>query len=187
MPSREQIYAMLKFSKRDNNFFSTLPPELIREIATFDEGPNSDIGKALKYAAYARQDDVAALLKMLDDNPGLLLETGNVKTPGGDEIRRVTIYEFALGAGDYELAEKVQSYFSKIKTKDAEQQRICQYERYKPHIDGMLEQKSYDLGPLIQIIKDASAEDVTALLKKDMTVEFIHQSSHVIIWSLLVF
>ncbi|CAM4500889.1 MAG: hypothetical protein LEGION0403_FIIPPAGN_02921 [Legionella sp.] len=76
-----------------------------------------------------------------------------------------------MGAGDYELAEKVQSYFSKIETKDAEQQRICQYERYKPHIDGMLKQEPYNLSPLIQLIKDASAEDVTALLNKDMTRE----------------
>lgn len=171
MPSREQTYAMLILNARNNNFFSTLPTELIREIARFDEGPNSDIGKALNYAAYARQEDVTELLKMLDENPSLLLETGNVKTPGGDEIQRVTIYEFALGAGDYELAEKVQGYFSKIQAKDAEQQRICQYERYKPHIEGMLKQNPYDLGPLIKIIKEASAEDVKALLDKDMTRE----------------
>lgn len=169
MPSREQTYAMLILNKHTNNFFSTFPPELIRDISTFDEGPNSDIGKALKYAAYARKEDVEALLEMLGNNPSLLLETGNVITPGGDEIRRVTIYEFALGAGDYELAEKVQSYFSTIGTKDAEQQRICQYERYKPHIEGMLKQEPYDLKPLIKLIKEASAEDVTALLNKDMT------------------
>lgn len=171
MPSREQTYAILKYSMRENNFFSPLPTDLIKEIAKFDEGPNSDIGEALKYAAYAREEDVEALLKMLEANPNLLLETGNVITPGGDEIKRVTIYEFALGAGDYDLAEKVQGYFSKIKAKDAEQQRICQYERYKPHIDGMLKQKPYDLTPLIELIKEASAEDVTALLNKDMERE----------------
>ncbi|MCL5272275.1 MAG: hypothetical protein M1486_02990, partial [Gammaproteobacteria bacterium] len=171
MLSREQIYTMLMLRNREGNFFSTLPLELIKEISTFDEGPSSDIGKALEYAAYARKEDVDALLKMLDDNPRLLLETGNVKTPGGDDIRRVTIYEFALGAGDYELAEKVQGYFSKIKTNDTEQQRARQYERYKPHIEGMLEQKPYDLTPLIDLIKKASAEDVTALLNKDMTGE----------------
>jgi hypothetical protein len=164
MLSREQLYAMLMIRNREDTIFSTLPTELIREIRGC---ANSDVGQALQYAAYARKEDVEALLKMLDENPTLLLQRADVKTPGGDEIRNVTIYELVLGAGDYELAKTVQSYFSEIT--DGEQQRIRQYERYKPHIEGMLKQKPYDLTPLIDLIKQASAEDVTALLNKDMT------------------
>lgn len=164
MLSREQVNTMLVLRQRENSLFSPLPTELIRDIIEWENG---DIAQALQYAAYARKEDVAALLKMLEADPNLLLDAGHVKTPGGDEIRNVTIYELVLGTGDYELAKMVQPYFSNIN--DGEQQRIRQYERYKPHIEGMLEQKPYDLIPLIDLIKQASAEDVTALLNKDMT------------------
>jgi hypothetical protein len=169
MLSREEVYTMLMLRNRNNTLFSTLPIELIQEISNQDQDPNSTIAKALHHAAYARQEDVDALLVLLEANPKLLLQAGNVKTPGGDEIRRVTIYEFLLGAGDYELAEKVQGYFSKIE--NGEQQKSRQYERYRPHIEGMLKQQPYDLTELIKIIKEASAEDVGALLNKDMTRE----------------
>ncbi|KTD63446.1 hypothetical protein [Legionella shakespearei] len=167
MLSREEVYTMILLRNRNNNIFSKLPIEIILEISDFGQNPNSDIANALHHAAYARQEDVTALLAMLDKNPSLLLQAGNVVTPGGDEWKRVTIYEFLLGAGDYELAKQVQEYFSKIE--QGEQRRIAQYERYKPHIEGMLTQKPYDLRPLIELVKQASAEDVTALLNKDMT------------------
>ncbi len=123
----------------------------------------------MRHAAYAKKEDVAALLGMLKADPSLLLQAGNVITPGGDEIRRVTIYEFLLGAGDYELAKEVQGYFSKIEY--GEPQRIRQYERYKPHIDGMLTQKPYDLEPLIELIKKSTPQEVATLLNKDFTGE----------------
>jgi hypothetical protein len=166
MLSREQIYTMLLMRNRENTIFSEFPVELIREIRGL---ANSDVAQALQYAAYARKEDVEALLKMLDENPTLLLQRADVKTPGGDEIRDVAIYELVLGAGDYELAKMVQPYFSKIK--DGEEHQIHQYESYRPHIEDMLKQKPYDLGPLIDLIKKASAKDVTALLEKHMTHE----------------
>lgn len=169
MISREEIYTMLILRQRQDTLFSTLPIELIQEISDYGQDPNSDIAKALHHAAYARKEDVEALLTMLDKNPRLLLQAGNVTTPGGDEIRRVTLYEFLLGAGDYELAGIVQVYFDKIV--HGEQERIRQYERYRPHIEGMLTQKPYDLEPLIELIKKATPEQVRALLNKDMTDE----------------
>ncbi|MBN9231419.1 MAG: hypothetical protein J0I93_11280 [Legionella sp.] len=156
---------MLK--KRGDTLFSVLPIELIKEISEYGQSPNSDIATALKYAAYARKEDVDALKKMLDANPRLLLEAGNVQTPGGDEIRHATLYEFLLGAGDDELAGIVQGYFAKLD--NGGQERVRQYERYKPHIEGMLTQKPYGLSPLIELIKKATPEQVTALINKDMT------------------
>ena len=167
MISRDQIRTMLLLRKRENNFFYNLPLELIRELCDYGQDPNSDIAKALHHAAYARQKDVATLIDMLETNPRLVLLAGNVQTPGGDEVRRVTLYEFLLGAGDYELAGIVQGYFNKID--QGEQERIRQYERYRPHIEGMLTQKPYDLLPLIELIKKATPEQVKALLNKDMT------------------
>lgn len=169
MITRDQIYTMLKLRNRENTVFSDLPDDLIREISDHGQAPNTGIATALKYAAYARKEDVKALLVLLDEDPSLLLQAGNVQTPGGDEVRRVTLYEFLLGAGDFELAGIVQSYFANID--NGEQERIRQYERYRPHIESMLTQKPYNLGPLIQLIKDATPEQVTALLNKDMTGE----------------
>ena len=163
MISKDQIHTMLLLRTRENNFLSNLPMELIVEL------PNSNIAKALHHAAYARREDVATLIDMLETNPRLLLLAGNVQTPGGDEVRRVTLYEFLLGAGDDELAGIVQSYFAKIA--NGEQEMIRQYERYRPHIEGMLTQKPYDLLPLIELIKKATPEQVKALLNKDMSGE----------------
>ena len=177
MLSREHIHTLIQLRHCKGNFFSKLPGELIEEIIDVEPVSNSDIAKALHHAAFARQEDVDALLEMLEANPRLLLEAGNVITPGGDELRRVTIYECLLGAGDYALAEMVQGYFSEIKDvdgqtiEDAEVQRIRQYERYKPHIEGMLTQKPYNLEPLIKLIKKATTEEVAALLNKDFTGE----------------
>ncbi|HDV5785708.1 TPA: hypothetical protein RJD83_002686 [Legionella pneumophila] len=169
MITRDQIYTMLMMRKRNGSFFSALPIELIQEISDYGQDPNSAIATALHHAAYARKEDVDALLALLDINPRLLLQAGNVQTPGGDEVRRVTIYEFLLGAGDYELAEVVQAYFDNIP--NGEQERIRQYERYKPHIQGMLDQNPYDLKPLIELIKNATPAQVQSLLSKDMTGE----------------
>ena len=167
MISKDQIHTMLLLRRRENNFLSNLPMELIVELWGYGQDPNSDIAKALHHAAYARREDVATLIDMLETNPRLLLLAGNVQTPGGDEVRRVTLYEFLLGTGDDELAGIVQGYFDKID--NGEQERIRQYERYRPHIEGMLTKKPYDLLPLIELIKKATPEQVKALLNKDMT------------------
>ncbi|HAT8858222.1 TPA: hypothetical protein JBE16_07080 [Legionella pneumophila subsp. pneumophila] len=167
MITREQIYTMLMMNNRRDTLFSALPIDIIKEISEYGQNPSSEIAKALTLAAYARQEDVDALKTMLEANPSLLFLAGNVQTPGGDEIKRVTLYEFVLGAGDDELAGIVQSYFAKID--NGEQEMIRQYERYRPHIEGILTQKPYDLSPLIELIKKATPEQVTALLHKDMT------------------
>src|SRR5438105_4814071 len=114
MLTREQIYTILMLHKRGDTIFSQMPVDLIVELSDYGQDPNSTIATALHYAAYARQEDVDALLALLDADPNLLLQAGNVKTPGGDELQRVTIYECILGAGDYELAKIVGDYFSKI-------------------------------------------------------------------------
>lgn len=153
------VYTKPILNNYQNTLFSRVPMELMQIIKE-----SSPIAKALHHAAYARQEDVTALLALLK-NPNLLLQTGNVKTPGGHEIREVTIYEFLLGAGDYELAKMVQDYFAKID--GGEEERIRQYERYKPHIDNLLNQKPYDLSPLIELIKKAKPDEIKTLLNKD--------------------
>ena len=167
MISRDEIYTLLMLRNRQGSIFSTLPMDVIREISAHSLNLNTDIEQALHHAAYARLEDVDALLSMLDKNPRLLLQRGDVQTPGGDVHKRITIYEFLLGDGDYELALKVKAYFDKID--NGELIRSRQEEPYRPLIEGMLTQKPYDLTPLIELIKEASPETITALLNFDMT------------------
>lgn len=172
MITRDQMHTLAKarYPQSGINFFSKLPLDLVLAICdNYEKEIESDIAKALHYAAYARKEDVEALLAMLDADPKLLLQAGNVKTPGGDEVRRVTPYEFLLGAGDYELAKSVQAYFSKIE--NGEQERLSQYERYRPHIEGILTERPYDVAPLIELIKKAPQENILALLDKDFSGE----------------
>lgn len=166
MISRDEIYTLLMLRNREDSIFSTLPMDVIGEISAYSLGLNADIAQALHHAAYARQEDVTALLALLDKNPGLLLQRGDVQTPGGDVHKRITIYEFLLGDGDAELALKVKAYFDKIDNGELIRRR--QEEPYRPLIEGMLNQKPYDLKPLIELIKKASSETITALLNKDM-------------------
>ncbi|STX27954.1 Uncharacterised protein [Legionella beliardensis] len=174
MLDKKQSITVLMIKNRrfeHNNPLGWLPQEICAHIINmgYDRDSNSDIGKALQHAAFARTEDVKALLTLLKENPSLLLQSGDVKTPGGDEVRRVTVYEFLLGAGDYGLAKKVEGYFAKIN--NGEQERVRQYERYKPHIDSILNQKPYDLSALIELIKKAPPKEIMALLNKKATTE----------------
>lgn len=169
--TREQVYAMLLLRKRDN-IFSVLPDELICYISDCDQDPNSEIAKALRLAVDGEEKALIELVAMLDKNPRLLLQAGNVVTRGGQEVVRVTLYEFFLGAGDPEAAKLIEPYFSKLE--GGEGQKEKQLERYRPHIALLAkqlesEQPAYDLKPLIDIIKQSSAEDILAALNKDMT------------------
>ena len=62
MITREQIYTMLLMQNRKDSVFSKLPTELIQEISDYGQAPKSDLAKALKYAAFARQKDVDKLI-----------------------------------------------------------------------------------------------------------------------------
>lgn len=167
-----------------------LDKELALAICTAIEAKEeircTNIEKALHHAAFARKEDIEIVLKMVKDNPCLMLEAGNVLTPGGLLVKRVTLYEFFLGAGDPDAAKQVKDCFFKsieeynqklpkdmLKVEEVENAFHCQYERYRLHIEGMLTQEPYDLKPLIDIIRQASREDVLALFNNDMT----HESS----------
>lgn len=181
MLTKRQVYTMLVLRRRENNIFSVLPEEIIDYIGQVSQDPNSDIAKALHHAAYASQEDVNALIAMLEKNPRLLLEAGNVVTPGGLDVRRVTIYECLLGAGDPEFAKMVEPYFEKILDNNepiGEEERKHQYERYRPHIEALAKeveskQSAFDLNPLFDCIKQSSPEDIRAALNKDMQYESV--------------
>ena len=130
---KETTKIMAKLSNTSSHFYSFF--KLALEKRT--------VAKALHYAAYARKEEVKALLDIVKINPELLLQRGNVITPGGLEVRGVTIYEFLLGAGDLELVEKVGHFFENIKS--GKDERIQQYKKYKHSIENILTQEPDDL------------------------------------------
>ncbi len=152
VPAREAIKIMAGLSRAGSYFYGLFKPELEKQA----------LAKALHHAAFARQKDVDTLLAMLEANPRLLLKAGNVITPGGLDVRGVTIYEFLLGAGDPNLAKRVEPFFEKLE--NGQNERTRQFERYRPHIDAMLTQEPDDLKCLFDIIKQSSADDVAAEL-----------------------
>ena len=127
----------------------------------------SAVKKTLALAADSSVHAVPKLLKMLDKNPRLLLESGNVITRSDLIVENVTVYEFLLGAGDSDLSEQVATYFTKFEGGD--DARIKQEEKYRPYIEGMLKQEPYGLTGLINIIKQASPAEVQAALNKQTT------------------
>lgn len=163
-PEREAIKIMAALSKTCSHFYGFFKSELEKQA----------LDKALYYAAYAREKDIAVLLAMLEANPQLLLKAGDVITPGGLDVRGVTIYECLLGAGDLDLAMKVEPFFEKIENGENERKR--QYERYRPHIEGMLRQKPDDLMWLFDVIKKSSAEEVAAELARGDKYDKSYQS-----------
>ena len=136
----------------------------MRQVSS--HGADCEIATLLHHIAYG---DLQAAHAMLELNPRLVLQAGNVETPSGLKVMHTTPFECALGAGDPEMAQMIVPYFdAKIITGGAEV-REKQYARYRPHIDNMLQQKPYDFTPLLTAIKQASRQDVAAALHNDMT------------------
>ena len=165
MLTRDQFDDLKALQQCKDSFFSWLPLEMLLQIYETLPSKNSGILKALDLAADAEEEAVNELLAMLEKDPSLLLQAGNVVTRGGNTIIRVTPYEFALGEGDPELAARIAPYFDKLDGGEAERER--QYMRYKPYIFAMPTQAPDDLSSLFTIIKNSSAADVTAALNKD--------------------
>lgn len=172
MLTREQVYTLLMLRNREGNILSGLPDELICHISDFGQGPNSKIARALRLAASGVEEDMVKLVAMVKANPRLLLQAGNVMTRGGVFVTRTTLYEFFLGEGDPVGAKRIEFGFALIT--NGENERIRQYERYRPHIKALAKQikskqPAFDLTPLLDTIKKSSPADITAALNKDMS------------------
>lgn len=173
-PAPYESRLLTELRRSGASLFSRIPLDVTRLIGEYCElDTQSEIGIALQHAADARREHIDALIAMVCAKPHLLLLRGRVITPGGHDVRGVTLYEYCLGAGDPELASKIQPYFAKITGINGKAERTAQYERYKPYIDAMMTQEPYDISPLIDIIKQSPAADVTAMLNNDMTHESI--------------
>ena len=96
-------------------------------------------------------------------------------TRGGVVVKRIKLYEFFLGEGDPESAKQIEFGFANIP--QGEEERLRQYERYRPPIEALAKQleskqPAFDLKPLINLIKESPPADIKAALNKEMN----HQS-----------
>lgn len=139
MLSRDQIETLLLIRKREGTILynTRTPKPIINLISNIGDVPNSDIATLLHHVAFGELEQVKG---MLEKNPRLLLEAGNVEDPAGNTIVRVTPYECALGAGDDEMAGMMDEYFKKFEGGD--KARLKQYARFKTGIEQMLDEKN---------------------------------------------
>jgi hypothetical protein len=168
MLNRSQLYTLLLARKHRGNLFSPLPRDLISLIGSCSENPQSEISTLLHHIAFG---SLASAKAMLDVTPRLVLQAGNVVTPSGLKVKRTTPLEFALGAGDVEMAKMIAPYFDSRKIAGGKSERAEQYARYRKHIDNMLMQTPYDYTLLVTTLKHASFADVNAALSNDRTYE----------------
>ena len=165
MITRDQILAMQLLRMREGVFIR-VPRDLIKLISNigFDPDPESDIAILLTHVAYG---NLVAAKEMLDANPKLIVKSSHTVTSSGLRVRYVTPYECALCAGDPEMAEMIAKYFDGFSNGAAEKE--IQDAKCRPHIENMMKQQPYDFTLVLNAIKNASADDVTAALDNTLT------------------
>lgn len=166
MLNRSQLNTIGVLRRRPDTFFSSLPTELfielLKEADTANKETSAKITTLLQHIVECRPKKVK---EILDESPDLILYAGNVTTPAGNIILRVTPYECALGAGDPEMASLIRMYFDHVEKDDRERAR--QYSRYLRHIKKMYqEDESYSFKNLFKLIlsKKTSTEEILSVL-----------------------
>jgi hypothetical protein len=181
MLNRSQIYTMIAIRNRPGSVFNPkgreyrLPIDVIQKIANvgFDADPNSDIAKLLHHIAYG---NLTKAKKMLHANPRLVLHSAHTETPSGLKVLHTTPLECALGAGDPEMAQMIESYFNAKEIEGGVKVRDEQLARYRQHVEDMLSAEKnppYDFTLLIDTLMAATPEDVTAALNLDFNRESV--------------
>jgi hypothetical protein len=174
MLTREQLHAFLCMRNRKGTLFFSWQKDLIfymGEVSTHGAfNKDSGIAVLLHHIVYG---DLQSAKAMLELNPRLVLQAGHVVTPSGLKVVHTTPFECALGAGDPEMAQMIAPYFDSKIISGGAAVREKQYARYRPCIDNMPKQKSYDFTLLLHAIEQASPQDVAAALHNDLR----HQSA----------
>jgi len=173
--NRSQLIIMLGLRKRNGNFFSTVPKELILQMASMSHAGYEDLMKLLKAITCNKIEDVKSIL---NEKPALLFFAGNVTDPLGNEIKYVTPYECALCMGNEVIVNTIGTYFAKIgkDIKEAETERLTQYKRYEPSFKRMDEMlKSFRIDSEKPVLwSDFDFQKLVDTLKKSTTGEVAH-------------
>ncbi len=162
--SREQSETLFRIFKKkydDADIKRLVNNDVIDHIMEAGLDHDPEFEEALHHVAYGNLDKVD---DMLHNNSRLLLQAGTVVTRSGLTVKRTTLLECALGAGDPEMADIMLPYFDYIV--EGEEVKQSQLERFRPHIEGMMA-LNYDLTVLFEIIQAASDEDVQQALNKN--------------------
>jgi hypothetical protein len=173
MLNRSQIYTLLMLRKRGGNIFAALPKDLVPTVGGVYDSADVEIATLLHYIAYG---NLAEAKKMLDANPRLVLQSAHTETPSGLKVLHTTPLECALGAGDPEMAQMIESYFDSEKIEGGAKVRDEQLARYRQHVEDMLNAEKnppYDFTLLIDTLMAATLEDVTAALNLDFNHESV--------------
>jgi hypothetical protein len=163
MFNRSQINTLGVLYHRPDNLFSSLPIEALLQILKYgDESEHrTALEQLLEHIVYNR---VAATDEALTKAPHLLLYAGNVTTPSGDHVIRVTPYECALGTGDPKMVRVIRKHFVMLEPEQHEQAR--QYARYHHHIKQMGKEESYQFEKLFEAIlnKKTAEKEIRSVL-----------------------
>ena len=164
--SQTKFLLLASHSKNNpDNPFSNMPKEVIRNIK-YLPNPDPDFLDALKETTDGQLKELRDRLQKAKSDPvklkSLLLQAGDVTTPGGLEVRGTTLLECAIGSGDPEIVALIKPYF--LEFEEGVEEREIQLERYRHCIEEIDTQKPDDLTWLIDIIKASSLEDVRAEL-----------------------
>jgi len=164
-----EILTLIKLRNREGTIFHAMPQDIFKLMIGPGVpviNPETDIEKLLYQVAYGNLEQVKVIL---DKNPELLKHKGNVTAPSGDLIFHTFALTCAIGAGDYEMATLIKSYFPKIS--GGEDEAINQCAIYKDPVQIMLVQRYYNLSELMAILLNSSKRDVELALQCDIKHE----------------
>jgi hypothetical protein len=168
MMSREQLLTLAMCTRRLCIF---VPKDITKKIyhTAPDLDLNSEVAPLLKHIAY--EPNPTKVKEMLDANPGLLMQSGDVVTAAGHTAIAIKPYECGLGEGDhykdaqgFEMIPLIASYFSKIPgltAEEGEQERVRQYARYQSAIENIPNQKPTEsIAWIFEVIEKNADEKV---------------------------
>ncbi len=175
MLNREQSVALLMAYNRVRDIdhpLGSLPREVAMYIMNiaYNPDPDSGIAIALRLAADGQEKAIEALEKMIEENPSLLLQAGDVVSRGGVPASRKTLIAFFLSEGDPIGAKRIEFGFEKIP--DGKKIHEFQYKEYEPHIKALKKQieskiPTFNLIPLFDALIKSTPLDITEALKKE--------------------
>lgn len=121
-----------------------------------------------KFLNFVIRGDQAEVVKMLDQDPSLLLEYGTVKDYSGRTFEKRTALQLMICAKDNEMIAAIKPYFDKLhEGQNRFDKQITELEKQLPN--GFSDQPGYDFSSLVKIISNSNAQDIQAALNKQQT------------------
>ncbi len=121
-----------------------------------------------KFLNHAIRGNEAEVIKMLELDPGLLLEYGTAKDYSGRTFTKRSVLQLMLLAKDNEMIAAVKPYFDKLHTGQKQfETQVEELEKQLPN--GFNDQPGFDFSSLVTIISNSDPQDIQAALNKQQT------------------